>query len=190
METNKSVAFSQIIQSAVAVLRNGGVIAYPTEYCFGLGCDPRNESAVLRLLEIKRRKAEQGVILIAADLNQINCYANFDDVSDQDLITATWPGPNTWLLPTREGVPEFIRGRHATIAMRIPQHDFCLALLAEFGHPIVSTSANRSGEPEHLVAETVEQDLGDECDLVVNFPVGGAKQASTIRDAMTGAVLR
>lgn len=190
METNSSNDSLDTIHTALAVLKAGGVIAYPTEYCFGLGCDPRNEEAVLRLLEIKRRKAEQGVILIAADLNQIACYANLDDIPERDAVVASWPGPNTWLLPARKDVPNFIKGRHATIAMRIPKHDFCLALLHAYGHPIVSTSANRSGEPEHLLAQTVKQDLGDDCDLVIDLPVGGAKQASTIRDAMTGAVLR
>ncbi|MCH2190129.1 MAG: threonylcarbamoyl-AMP synthase [Gammaproteobacteria bacterium] len=178
------------VNTAVQVLHRGGVIAYPTEYCFGLGCDPRNRDAVERLLAIKRRKAEQGVILIAADLAQVGHYAELQYLKNKDLVLSTWPGPNTWLLPIKESVPDFIKGQHSSIAMRIPQHEFCLALLNEYGHPIVSTSANRSGEPEHLTASSVANDIGDECDLVIDLPVGGLKRASIIRDAVTGATIR
>lgn len=181
---------SSNVKLAVNVLQNGGVIAYPTEYCFGLGCDPRDKKAVERLLRIKRRKAEQGVILIAADAVQVEFYANLNGMKYKDTVLNSWPGPNTWLLPIKDTVPNFIKGKHSSIAMRVPQHEFCLALLNQFGHPIVSTSANRSGQPEHLNSDSVRADIGNECDLVIDLPVGGAKRASVIRDAVTGATIR
>jgi len=178
------------VSRAVEVLKAGGVIAYPTEYCFGLGCDPRNESAVAKLLDIKQRKAEQGVILIAADIEQVELYADLARVPDLSIVTSSWPGPNTWLLPAKPKVPSFIRGRHTSIAMRIPDHALCQNLLNAYGHPIVSTSANRTGEKEHLTASTVERDMGVECDYIVDAPVGGASRASRIRDALSGCALR
>ncbi len=178
------------LDNAVSALRAGGVIAYPTEYCFGLGCDPRNQQAVEKLLTIKGRSAEQGVILIAGDLPQVACYADLEKVPDLSVVTDSWPGSNTWLLPALEQTPRFIRGKHSSIAMRIPKHDFCLAMLAQFGHPIVSTSANRSGEKEHLCADTVRSEMAQECDYIVDVAVGGAKRASCIRDAITGEILR
>lgn len=181
---------SSEIAGAKRALEQGDVIAYPTEYCFGLGCDPRNKVAVERLLKIKRRPPEQGVILIAADLDQVKEYADLETLPDLETVTSSWPGPNTWLLPVLPNVPSYICGAHTTIAMRIPEHDFCLKLLKEYGHPIVSTSANRSGESEHLDAASVERDMGAECDYIVHASVGQAKQASTIRNALTGQVLR
>ncbi len=183
-------SLSSAATQAANVLQSGGVIAYPTEYCFGLGCDPRNQASVERLLRIKHRRADQGVILIAADLAQVSHYADLECVPNLDRVIKTWPGPYTWLLPSKESVPDFIRGKHESIAMRIPQHEFCLELLENFGHPIVSTSANRSGQPELLSAQSVRDEMGQECDFVVEAPVGGALKASSICDALTGETLR
>lgn len=190
MSSESSDFWGAELNNAVSTLRAGGVIAYPTEYCFGLGCDPRNQQAVEKLLAIKRRSATQGVILIAGDIQQVSVYADLDRVPNLAAVTDSWPGPNTWLLPAYDAVPSFIRGQHQTIAMRIPEHDFCLAMLNQFSHPIVSTSANRSGEKEHLSAATVKRDMGVECDYIVDVAVGGADRASTIRDALTGSTLR
>lgn len=185
-----AISMTSQVQAATKVLADGGVIAYPTEYCFGLGCDPRNIEAVTKVLSIKRRSPDQGLILIAGNLNQVAEYADLDKVVDLDRVRQSWPGPNTWLLPCLSSVSSLIKGAHSSIAMRIPDHDFCLSLLESFGHPIVSTSANRSGRKEHLIGESAESELGSECDLVIDLPVGGSDKASTIRDALTGETLR
>jgi len=178
------------IDSAVKVLHAGGVIAYPTEYCYGLGCDPRNESALDKLLKIKQRAKAQGVILIAANITQVKCYAEIDQLSRKDEILASWPGPNTWLLPAHKTVPNWVRGKHLTIALRIPGHELSRQLCSAFEHPIVSTSANRHGQPAHRGAPSLRADLGDEIDLVIDAPLGLANSASTIRDGVTGETLR
>ena len=178
------------IKHAVAALRSGGVIAYPTEYCFGLGCDPRNEAAVARLLTIKQRKREQGVILIAASLEQISCYAELDDVARLKQITESWPGPNTWVMPVKESVSKWLRGEHSSIAMRISDHPVCTSLCFEFDHPIVSTSANRHGQDALLNAADVGKEFSAELDYIVDEPVGDASRASIIRDAITGEQFR
>jgi len=90
------------LDNAVGTLNDGGVIAYPTEFCFGLGCDPRDARALKKLLDIKQRKAEQGVILIAGALDQVEHYAEFASLPNAAEIKASWPGPNTWLLPAKQ----------------------------------------------------------------------------------------
>jgi L-threonylcarbamoyladenylate synthase len=178
------------ISNAVSALRSGGVIAYPTEYCFGLGCDPRDTDALGRLLKIKQRKKDQGVILIAADITQVAQYAEMRGLERFDQIENSWPGPNTWVLPAKESVSTWVRGKHSSIAMRVSSHACCLALCDEFGHPIVSTSANRHGQDALLTAADVIKEFGPELDFVVNAPVGDAAAASTIRDAISGEQLR
>lgn len=180
----------QSIRDAAGVLDAGGVIAYPTEYCFGLGCDPRNEAAVDRLLEVKQRSREQGVILIAADEQQVQLLTNWRGLDRQSEVRASWPGPHTWLLPAKQGVAPWLRGNHTSLAMRVPGHPVCVELCQQFGFPIVSTSANRHGSPALLTAMDVRDELGSELDYVLDLPVGDAQSASTIRDALSGETLR
>jgi len=165
------------ISNAVDALRNGGVIAYPTEYCFGLGCDPRNERALERLLTIKQRNKRQGVILIASTYEQVSDYACLESLPLVERVKASWPGPNTWILPAKDDVSSWVRGQHTSIAMRISAHDVCNQLCQQFDHAIVSTSAMRD-------------QFSEELDYIVGLEVGGAEHASTIRDAISGEQLR
>jgi len=188
MASNTSL--DQQINNAVTALRAGGVIAYPTEYCYGLGCDPKNNEALQRLLDIKQRKAEQGVILIAADTDQVNYYAELESLSMAEQIKASWPGANTWLLPVRESVSNWVTGRHGTVAMRVTAHPVSRLLCQQFGGAIVSTSANRHGQSAMLSAQAIEVEMGAELDAIINAPLGGSPTASVIRDGLTGQQLR
>lgn len=186
---------SDQISAAVMALKRGGVIAYPTEHCFGLGCDPQNEAAIKRLLSIKQRQPQQGVILIAANLQQVSEYVQFPvsesiNATQTDRIKASWPGPNTWVLPAHESVSTWIRGRHTGVAMRISAHEVCQSLCLEFGGAIVSTSANRHGQSAHLNAQDVIHDMQSELDYIIDAPVGGDSKPSTIRDGISGKLLR
>lgn len=188
------MANAKKINDAVTVLRAGGVIAYPTEYCFGLGCDPQNNDAMERLLLIKQRKKEQGVILIAANIKQISDYADLALVPDVESVTQTWPGPNTWVLPVRKTVSDWVKGHHSSIAMRIPAYQLCQDLCSEFGGALVSTSANRHGQESLLTAESVLSEFANDVDYLLDAPIQNASpvdvKASTIRDALTGIKLR
>lgn len=188
--TDTSAQRAQAISDAVTALRAGGVIAYPTEYCFGLGCDPRNEAAVSRLLKIKNRQREQGVILIASNLTQVREWVDLSASPMQAEIEASWPGPNTWLLPALATVSPWVRGHHSTVAMRVPAHDLCQSLCEHFCAAIVSTSANRHGQAALLTAAEVDTEMGVELDYIVDAPVGGAHTASIIRDGLTGKRIR
>lgn len=178
------------IEEAVAALNRGGLIAYPTEAVFGLGCDPRNEQALERLLAVKQRPQHKGLILIAADLEQLSSYIEALSPSILARIQATWPGPYTWLLPVKSNVSPLLRGEHSSLAVRISAHPVCRALCEQFGHPIVSTSANPANLNPARDWQAVSSYFADQVDLVLDLPLGQQQNPSEIRDALTGQVIR
>ena len=176
---------AELIQAA-RIIQHGGVVAYATEYCFGFGCDPMNRSAVLRLLRIKRRPPDKGLILIAADVAQFDSYV--DNIPAP--VLATWPGPHTWLLEPREGVPGWITGKHPGIAVRVTAHPQAAVLCRAAGMAIVSTSANRGGgAPTRRYRDTMRRFKG-EVDFVLPGMVGDAPAPTPIRDAASGELVR
>lgn len=172
-------------------LRQQAVIAYPTEAVFGLGCDPDSESAVMALLALKQRPVEKGLILIAADYNQLTQYISNREltVEQRERMFAHWPGPVTFVVPAPTHTPRWLTGRFDSLAIRVSDHPDVQALCREFGKPLVSTSANLSGEePCRTVAEVRAQFGAD-------FPVmagvtGGRQNPSEIRDVLTGNLIR
>ena len=180
------------IASAVAALRSGGVIAYPTEAVYGLGCDPANEDAFRRLFDLKQRPPTQGVLLIAADFAQVEKYIDLDRVPAAALAhaRATWPGPHTWVFPRAAGTPIWLAGAHAGIALRVTAHAQATQLCRAFGGALVSTSANRHGATPARSAADVRSAFGDELAYILDGPTGGLDRPTPIRDALTGAQLR
>jgi len=178
------------LRAAARAVRAGGVIAYPTEAVFGLGCDPRDERAVRRLLAIKRRPARKGLILIAADFAQLEPFLQPLSPSDRARLPVTWPGPHTWLVPARRTTPRWLRGRHDTLAVRVTAHPLAAALCRACGHPLVSTSANPGGRPPARSALAVRRRLGHLLDCILAGPTGGAAQPTAIRDLRTGRRVR
>ena len=174
---------------AARLLREGGVIAYPTEAVYGLGCDPLNEAAVMRLLDIKQRPVHKGLILLAADATQLRPWIN---VSDAELarMQITWPGPTTWVVPASKKVPAWVRGDHPTVAVRVSGHPLARALAGQAGTPIVSTSANLSGRPSARNRFQVARQLGPHLDMIVNGDCNLASRPSAIIDLASGAHLR
>ncbi len=181
---------TSLLQQAVEIIQSGGVIAYPTEAVYGLGCDPANESAVMRLLGIKQREASQGVILIASRFDQVTDFIKPLDDMTYEKVMSRWPGPVTWLLPAAEDCPYCLRGEHETIAVRITAHEITRQLCDAGNLALVSTSANKHGEPAARTAEEVEQCLGSEVDMVVDGPTDGNAQPSEIWHAVTNERLR
>ena len=170
-------------------LRAGAVIAYPTEAVFGLGCDPSNEVAVRRILAIKRRPSSKGLILIAADFEQLRPWLLPLKPAHWAKIQQSWPGPVSWLLPAKPDTPDWLRGNHTTLAVRVTAHPIAAALCRAAGFALVSTSANRSGQPALKTALTTRRQLGLEIDAVVVESVGQARYPSTIR-ALDGTIIR
>jgi len=172
-------------------LLDGKVLAYPTEAVWGLGCDPENEAATLRLLAIKRRPAEKGLILVASSVLQVEHLLDGLSRKQRQQIIGSWPGPATWLIPDPENhVPSWIKGTHTGVAVRVTAHPLVASLCESFGGAIVSTSANRSNRPPARTALHVVKQLGHDIDGILHGKLGGQNRPSTIIDAMTGKVLR
>ena len=180
------------IEDAAAALRAGGVVAYPTEAVYGLGCDPENHAAFDRLFAIKRRPPTQGVLLIAADFAQVERYIDLAALPPDALqrATSTWPGPNTWIFPRSAFTPSWLAGAHSGIALRVTAHPLAAELCRAFGGALVSTSANRHGEAPARTAQAVRDAFGGEIDVVLNGSVGGLERPTPIRDAISGDTVR
>jgi L-threonylcarbamoyladenylate synthase len=169
----------------------GGVIAYPTEAVFGLGCLPLHRDAVERLLAIKRRSCRKGLLLIAAELEQLEPFVVLpSDSRRRRAILATWPGPTTWVLEARPGVPRWISGGRHTVGVRVTAHPLARALCERAGQALVSTSANVSDRRPLTTALQVRRTLGQAVDYVLAGPVGGLGKPTQIKDGRTGRVLR
>lgn len=183
-------AVQQKIDAACAAVRQGGVVAYPTEAVFGLGCDPANLAAVQRVLDLKQRPAHKGLILIAATLAQLEPWLLPLDSELLAKVLPTWPGPVTWLLPVRPEVSPLIRGEHDTLAVRVTAHPVCRELCLRLGHPLVSTSANLAGGEPARSAQAVQAQFGTQLDYILDAPLGGQAQPTQIRDGRTGEIVR
>ncbi len=178
------------LRRAVDALRAGGVIACPTEAVWGLSCDPFNHSAVERLLALKARPAHKGLILVAASESQLEFLLADLTPQQRNILSDSWPGPNTWLVPHAERVPENIRGEHAAVAVRVSAHPGVSALCAAFGGPLVSTSANPAGASPALHASQVHAYFADDLDYLLPGDLGGSDRPSTIRDLASGEIVR
>jgi L-threonylcarbamoyladenylate synthase len=170
-------------------LRLGGVIAYPTESCFGLGCDPNNRNAVKKILRLKQRPQSKGVILIAADFSQLKRYTAPLTKAQSQQIQTTWPGPHTWLLPKSADCPFWLTGRHDKIAVRVTAHRPAVRLCRRLDMALVSTSANISGGRAIRTARECQRQFGSQV-LIVAGLVGKRRKPSTIQDLISGATLR
>ncbi len=180
------------IVEAVATLRRGGVVAYPTEAVWGLGCDPFDEAAVLRLLALKQRAVDKGLILVAATTAQFDGLLDWDALppARRDAILASWPGPHTWVMPATARVPHWITGQHDSVAVRVSAHPVVVALCTGFAGTLVSTSANPAGAPAPKTLDALDPGLRTGIDGLVAGATGGLDRATTIRDARSGAELR
>lgn len=174
---------------AIAALRAGQVIAYPTEAVWGLGCDPFDEAAVRRLFALKGRSEAKGLILIAADVAQVEPWLQALTPAQREAAHATWPGPYTWVVPAPTA-PRWLRGDHDSLAVRVSAHAGVQALCRAWGGPLVSTSANRSGEPPLASPDALYLAFDDGLGYILPGALGGDAKPSEIRDAISGAVLR
>ena len=180
------------IESAITTLRSGGVIAYPTEGVWGLGCDPRDEAATMRLLALKQREVGKGLILIASDEAQLAPFIDMDALApdQRDAVRASWPGPNTWIVPASNDAPAWITGDHDGIAVRVSAHPVVVALCKGFDGALVSTSANIATLPSPRTREELDPRIIEGVDAIAPGETGGLLHATPIRDARDGRNLR
>jgi L-threonylcarbamoyladenylate synthase len=175
------------IARAADVLLAGGVIAYPTEGVYGLGCMPDDPDAVIRLLAVKRRDPAKGLILIASARAQLDDWLAVDSAG----LPEPEPGnPVTWIVPANPAAPTLIRGRHANLAVRLTTHPVAAALCDTVDSALVSTSANLAGRAVARTSFVLRRQFGARVDYIVPGECGPAAGPSEIRILATGDVLR
>ena len=175
---------------AAEILAAGGVVCHPTEAVWGLACLPQRQAAVSRVCALKARPLGKGLILVADRAERFSHLLERLPEQQRDSVLASWPGPHTWLLPVDDSVPAWIRGFHNTVAVRVSDHPLTAALCAAVDSPLVSTSANPAGQAAARRGWQARRYFGDAVDCYLQGETGGRKQASSIRDAMSGARIR
>lgn len=172
-----------------AAFRRGKLLIYATESCFGIGCDPRNLKALQRLLRLKSRPWHKGLLLVAAEMTQLTPWMLTPTPEQARTLAASWPGPNTWIVPASRRVPRALRGRHRGIGVRVTAHRGAATLAKIVGSAVVSTSANPAGLRPLKTYRAVQRRFGRNA-FVINGRIGARKRPSTIRILESGAVLR
>lgn len=183
------------IPEAAQLLQQGQVLAYPTEAVWGLGCDPFNEQAFLQILELKHRPVEKGVILLAGHIDQVeHLLQDLSPVIRQQVISS-WSNrqpserATTWLVPADQHIPNWIKGQHPLVAVRVTTHPLCVELCRQFGGFIVSTSANPAGQtPAHNLTEA--QTYFGNALHYLEGDLGLSREPSRILNALTGEIVR
>ena len=177
------------LDHAVKTIQRKGIIAYPTEGVWGLGCDPSSRSAVEKILNLKKRSVDQGLILVAADIGQFDPFLKGLDGKDYEELDRNWPGPITYLVPDNGSAPRWIVGKHKTLGLRVSDHPVIKTLCALTG-PLVSTSANISGLPPIRSADEIEEAFDKGIDYVLTGMLGELGKPTQIKNILTGEVLR
>lgn len=172
-----------------AHLARGGLIAYPTESCYGLGCDPRNVRALRRLIALKGRSAAKGMLLIADTFRRFAPFVGALGAADRARMAKTWPGPVTWVVPASAACPALLTGGRPTIAVRVTAHPAAARLCRALGMALVSTSANKSGHKPAKTAAECRRIFGRRV-RVLPGRIGTRRRPSTLIDLATGTILR
>ena len=178
------------IYQAKHVIHASGIIAYPTETVWGLGCDPFDGAALNRIIKIKQRDAHKGLILVGSDISQFDFLLDGIDQQQRSQLEDSWPGPVTYLVAHNNKVHPLVHGQFATVAIRVSSHPLVQELCEAVGGPIVSTSANFAGRPTARSAIQARKLLGHKIDFILAGPLGSSNSPSRIIDLRSGRVLR
>jgi len=178
------------INLAVHILYRQGVLAYPTEAVWGLGCDPWSEAAVARILDLKGRPEHKGLILIGSHWDQFQPYLQGLDKSQLATLQTSCAKPTTWLIPHNGTAPSWVVGDHDTLAVRVTTHPLAAGLCRAFGGPLISTSANPQGLPAATSGFKVRSYFSQDLDYQTPGRVGSAARASEIRHLLSGEIIR
>jgi L-threonylcarbamoyladenylate synthase len=178
-----------MLSDVVNSLKQGDVIAVPTEAVYGLSADPYNLAAVKKILEMKTRNPDKGLILVGSSFDQLEPFIEPLSSEVYARLMATWPGPYTWVVPARASVSPVLRGVHTTLAIRITAHPEFAALCTAFGGPLVSTSANPEGLRPAMSQDEVHAYFGQEL-FILPGTLGGLDKPTEIKDGLSGTLIR
>ncbi len=169
----------RLVTRVVDVLREGGVIAYPTDTTYGIGCSIFNKKGIERIYLLKRREKKKPFSFICADLSEVARYAKVSNYAFK-ILRRLLPGPYTFVLEATSIVPDLLLTRQKTVGIRIPDNTICRAIVRELEHPVITTSANRSGDEPIGDPYSVESELGSDLDLVVDGGILSADVSSIV----------
>jgi L-threonylcarbamoyladenylate synthase len=178
------------IHEAVRRLAAGGVIAYPTETVYGLGCDPFNGKSVLRLLDLKQRHIDQGLVLVASHIEQLEPLLSPLNAQIRKQVAQPGTPPVTWVLPCLPEIPVWLRGKHDSLAIRVSSHPVTAELCRCWRGPLVSTSANVHGKHPATSPLAVRKAFNGKLDYILHGDHGSTNRPSLIRDGLTGKQIR
>ncbi len=178
------------IYHAAQILKQGGLIAYPTEAVFGLGCLPDKLQTIEKLLQLKQRPIEKGLILLASEFSQLEPYLSPFEQTILHKIQSSWPGPTTWILPTPRETSPLIKGHFDTVAVRISAHPIVQELCRQCHSAIISTSANITGKKMSYSTADVQQHFNDQLDYILGGALGDSKKPTIIKDALSDRIIR
>ena len=186
---NKQTTYDYI-QYAVDILNQGGVIAYPTEAVFGLGCLAGNTQAIEKLLHLKQRPIDKGLILLASEYSQFEAYIKPLPDNILNKIQSSWPGPVTWIVPAADQTSPLIRGQYHSVAIRISAHPIVRELCQKTQSALISTSANISDHSMTYNASQVRAQFKDKLDYILEGALGESTKPSIIKDALSDQIIR
>lgn len=178
------------IKIACDAVKRGGLIAYPTEAVYGLGCDPQNTQALERLVTLKGRAGHKGFIVIASNYDQLSDFIEPVPTALAKRLKQDWPGPVTWILTAAKQLPPLLTGNRPTLAVRVSDHPVVRQLCDILDHPLVSTSANLTGQKELRDAKSVSNIFGHDLDCIVDGQTGSLSGPTPIFDSISGKQLR
>ncbi|KAF0221685.1 MAG: tRNA threonylcarbamoyladenosine biosynthesis [Geobacteraceae bacterium] len=184
LEINPENPQPRLIAKVAEILTNGGVIAYPTDTTYGIGCSIFNKRGIDRIYVIKQREKKKPFSFICADLSDVTRYARVSNYAFK-IMKRFLPGPYTFVLDATSVVPDLLVTKQKTVGIRIPANRICLAIVRELGHPIITTSANRSGEEPIGDPFLVDSEMGNQLDMVIGggmLPPDSSSVVSLIGD--------
>lgn len=168
LKTDKHRPSRKVLEEAVAVLKSGGLVAFPTETVYGLGADAFNENAVLRIFKAKKRPPDNPVIVHISNMDMLSEVSPNIPQRAERLVRELWPGPLTIVIPRSQKIPPVVSAGLETVAVRMPAHNVALDLIECLGSPIAAPSANLSGRPSPTNARDVYEDLGGSIDMIID----------------------
>ena len=168
----------RLIKKTVEILRDGGIIVYPTDTVYGMGCDLFNKRGIEKIYEIKRRSMKQPFSFICADLKDISNYAIVSNYAYKTMRRML-PGPYTFILEATRLVPKILLTKRKTVGIRVPDNEICLSIVRELGNPIISTSVTTGNEILSDPAE-IEKKYGRAVDLVIDGGILATEKSSVV----------
>jgi len=169
----------RLIARVADILRQGGVIAYPTDTTYGIGCSIFNKRGIERIYLLKQREKKKPFSFICTDLSEVARYGRVSNFSFK-ILKRHLPGPYTFVVEASSIVPDLLLTKQKTVGIRIPDNIICLAIVKELGHPIITTSANRSGEEPIGDPFAVDSEIGKDLDMVVDGGILTADVSSVV----------